>query len=270
LQESTGVGVLLAHLETALEVDPIHQQGRSLDEFLYSLRREAKEDLNVFTQRFRISLNRLRSFGIVLPEELVAFVYLKRLNLSSELRANVLTLSGGNYRLETLVKSAQTLMQHERAAAQSTNPRTRDTHHRQQVKQTQHKRRGWKPRAFKKTYHAQEDANPEDDQEDYDDQSQDHDQDGSEEYQYQEEDYEDEEEEDEEEEFQAFLAFKEARRGVQQARKGRGFKGTSKGKGKGDRSNDHRPNDRTSAPARGQCPLTACCGTGKVAHTPSL
>ena len=67
LAHDGGVTDLLSHLESALQVGQVHQMASSLEDFVFSLRKERAEGLNSFVTRYRNSRSRLRGLGIELP-----------------------------------------------------------------------------------------------------------------------------------------------------------------------------------------------------------
>ena len=73
----------------------------------------------LWTSKFRALLVRLRGHAVILPDNAIGFAYLKRVNISPDLRHNVVSLAGGGYAFEGIVRASNTLTQHERTVAQT-------------------------------------------------------------------------------------------------------------------------------------------------------
>jgi hypothetical protein len=107
--KSGGPDFLLRYLETRLEVQEVHLVGRAVEEFFFATRRHPGEHVNKWVVRFKTSYHRLKQLKVELPEPVQAFFLLKRSNLFASERNAVLTLAGGRYEVEPLVRALQTL-----------------------------------------------------------------------------------------------------------------------------------------------------------------
>ena len=164
--------------------------------------------------------------------------------MSPEVRHSVISLAAGSYSFEAVVKACNTLLQHERAVAQTPHSTSRADHSYTKTpwkgRTFQARTKGSYPRkgrgkGFRKVYYAGE--TPVDDEENsWDGDDADfQDDDGDYAEQWDEDDDQEEpppelpnSDEGEEAEWRAWLAFKDARKGVQDERNRRGF---SAGKG---------------------------------------
>ena len=113
LRVDNGVSLLLSHLEKSLALSATHQQGESLEEMMFGIRRQGAEGIQTF-------VSRLSQQGIDLPDEAMGFLYLKRVcersSNSVELKNQILTLAGGRYALEELARALATLLFTEQAS----------------------------------------------------------------------------------------------------------------------------------------------------------
>ena len=233
---------MLSHLESALQVGQVHQMASSLEDFMFSLRKERAEGLNSFVTRYRNSRSRLRGLGIELPGLVEGFLYLRKLNLGADQRQTILSLAGGSYKLEDLIRASQTLLQDvasqhgpssSQGAASSATMRPRDRH------QGNQRRSGYSHRFRKRQFVT-------------DAEDRGSDQDSSSEELVSDESPEDDSQEtsptdeDVEGEFQAFLAFKQARALQKDVRKNRGFRPSSRGQ------SVHRRSERSDRETRGE------------------
>jgi hypothetical protein len=111
LKSDDGVDYLMSYLEGRLEVDKVHLIGRAMEEFFFQVRREPKESVNKFLNRFKAAAFRLKENSVVLPDPALAFWLLKRANLTREMRSNVLTVAGGRYEFMAIQKALQVSLQ---------------------------------------------------------------------------------------------------------------------------------------------------------------
>ena len=85
VKSADGVEYLMTYLETRLEVDKVHLIGRAMEEFFFQVRREPKESVNRFLNRFKAALYRLKENPVILPDPAIAFWLLRRANLTREM-----------------------------------------------------------------------------------------------------------------------------------------------------------------------------------------
>ena len=192
-----------------------HLTANALDGLFYILRRQTGENLNTFVTRFRNTRARVRAYGVDLPESVEGYLFLRKLNLSSDQRQTVLSLAAGRYELEPLIRSAQTLLGENQSTMGRETSRQSDSY-RKGGSSRFTSRRGSYGRS-RRTYLVEDEAQDEDIEEANSVESEsaseasgsDSHTSGS--------------GESEMSEFRAFVAFREARQMQRDNRKGRGF-----------------------------------------------
>ena len=133
LKKDTGVTYLLDLLRSRLQVSELHLQGAVLEEFFMTLQRAPGEQVLPWVSRFRGTLSRLKALAIDLPDPVLAWLLIRKSNLSSDQRHSVLSVGGGKWEMEATSKALITVLSSgtERAsssvARRSTtpNPRTK-------------------------------------------------------------------------------------------------------------------------------------------------
>lgn len=129
LIESSGTGFdeVIRLLDRSFKYDQRVECPRALDKFFYQLLRRSEQTLMSYITEFRDARREIEKHNIQLPEEVLAYILLKRAGLTQEQKQLVMTQVGTDKMTESNMEEALYFLfgQDYRGRAHDTNPKAR-------------------------------------------------------------------------------------------------------------------------------------------------